>query len=35
MPWIASASSDREVTGFWPISHGVLQGVSVPIVIDR
>jgi hypothetical protein len=35
MPWIASASSDREVTGFLPIGHGVLQGVSVPIVIDR
>ena len=35
MPWIARGSSDREITGFWPVEHGILQVVSVPIGIDR
>ena len=35
MPWIASGSSDREVTGFWPVERGILQVVSVPIGINR
>jgi len=33
-PWIAGGS-DRETTGFWPVEHGILQVVSVPIGIDR
>jgi len=33
-PWIAGGS-DRENTGFWPVEHGILQVVSVPIGIDR
>jgi sensor histidine kinase regulating citrate/malate metabolism len=32
---IEEASNGREITAFWPAPHGILQVVSVPVLIDR
>ncbi|HET7618871.1 MAG TPA: ATP-binding protein [Vicinamibacterales bacterium] len=34
-PAVMQALAGREIVSFWPVQHGILQVVSVPIWIDR
>ena len=33
--WLSRKPADRESLSFWPVQHGILQIVTVPISIDR